>query len=284
MSISIRPRRYCSAGDGTPGAPSWRRPAATAVLIVFTLVPTAAAPAGAVRAGGRCRAPGLIAHRGYPLPGSENTLASLRRALAAGARQVEIDIRFTKDHQPVLMHDATLNRSTNGSGLVATSTLARMRTLHGGDGLAPPTLAQALGVLRGRADLVLIELKSVPDEADSQALAVIYHRYRPYRWTALTSFLPSALTRVSFLPVARGLVARTAPSPAQARHYAFVAVRHDRLSRSQVRGYHSAGVPVYAWTPNTPADWRRLAGYGVDGIITDQSAQYSSWASTRCAH
>ncbi|MEW1843050.1 glycerophosphodiester phosphodiesterase [Nonomuraea angiospora] len=247
------------------------------------MILTMAIPADAVRADGRCRIPGLIAHRGYPLPGSDNTLTSLRRALAAGARQVEIDIRFTKDHQPVLMHDATLNRSTNGSGLVATSTLARVRTLRGGDGLAPPTLAQALGVLRGRAKLVLIELKSVPDEADSQALAAVYHRYRPYRWTALTSFLPAALTRVSFLPVARGLVARTAPSPAQARRYAFVAVRHDRLSRSQVRRYHSAGVPVYAWTPNTPADWRRLAGYGVDRIITDRSAQYSSWASTRCA-
>lgn len=88
-------------------------------------------------------------------------------------------------------------------------------------------------MLRGRANLVLIELKSVPDEAGSQALAAVYRRYRPYRWTALTSFLPGALTRVSFLPVARGLVARTAPSPAQARGYAFVAVRHDRLSRSQ---------------------------------------------------
>lgn len=138
-------------------------------------------------------------------------------------------------------------------------------------------------MLRGRANLVLIELKSVPDEAGSQALAAVYRRYRPYRWTALTSFLPGALTRVSFLPVARGLVARTAPSPAQARGYAFVAVRHDQLSRSQVRQYQSAGVPVYAWTPNTPADWRRLAGYGVDRIITDQSAQYSSWASTICA-
>ncbi|MEV1176106.1 glycerophosphodiester phosphodiesterase [Nonomuraea sp. NPDC049784] len=225
----------------------------------------------------------MIAHRGYPLSGSENTLTSLRRALGAGARQVEIDIRFTKDHQPVLMHDATLDRATNGSGLVATSSLARLRTVRGGDGLAPPTLAQALSALRGHADLVLIELKTVPDEADSRALATVYRRYRAYRWAALTSFLPDALTRVVSLPVAQGLVARTPPSPTQARRYAFVAIRHDQLSRSWVRRYHAAGVPVYAWTPNTPTAWRRLADYGVDRVITDRTLQHSTWARTLCA-
>ncbi|MFI7641163.1 glycerophosphodiester phosphodiesterase [Nonomuraea sp. NPDC049400] len=259
---------------------TWRPPAAVAAL---TLVVTVAVPADAVRAEGRCHAPSLIAHRGYPPSGSENTLTSLRRALGAGARQVEIDIRFTKDHQPVLMHDATLDRATNGSGLVATSTLARLRTVRGGDGLAPPTLGQALSLLRGHADLVLIELKSVPDEADSRALAAVYRRYRAYRWAALTSFLPDALTRVASLPAAQGLVARTPPSPARARRYAFVAIRHDRLSRSWVRRYHAAGVSVYAWTPNTPAAWRRLADYGVDRIITDRSRQYSTWVRTRCA-
>ncbi|MGV9387010.1 glycerophosphodiester phosphodiesterase [Nonomuraea sp. NPDC003707] len=254
-----------------------------AALTAVIQIVTTAVPADAARAAGQCRAPGVIAHRGYPPSGSENTLTSLRQALSAHARQVEIDIRFTRDHQPVLMHDATLDRTTNGSGLVATSSMARLRTLRGGDGLAPPALAQVLDALRGRVDLVLIELKSVPDDADARALTAVYHRYRAYDWTALTSFLPTALSRVSFLPVAQGLLASTTPPPAQAEHYDFVSVRYDQLSRSWVDSYHAAGVHVYAWTPNTPTAWRRLAGYGVDRIITDRSLSYSSWAVTLCS-
>ncbi|MFC4010033.1 glycerophosphodiester phosphodiesterase [Nonomuraea purpurea] len=249
------------------------------VLPVFVLTgPTL--PAGA--ASGRCRVPALIAHRGYPPSGSENTLTSLRRAVAAGAHRLEIDIRFSRDHHPVLMHDATVDRTTDGSGRVAALTLARLRALRGADRLPPPTLDEALKLLRGHVTQVLIDLKVVPDSADRRRLAAAYARHRAYRWAPLMSFQPEALKRMVLPPRSRGLLARSAPPPSLARRYAFVAVRDDQLTRSRVRAYQAAGVPVYAWTPNTYSAWRRLARDGVDGIVTDKSVGYRKWAGTIC--
>ena len=99
----------------------------------------------------------VVAHRGGALLGQpENTLAAIQRAIEVGADMIEVDIRQTKDGHLVLMHDATVDRTTNGSGRVDEMTLAAFQQLEiaGVEGMImhPPTLREALELMRGRID------------------------------------------------------------------------------------------------------------------------------------
>jgi glycerophosphoryl diester phosphodiesterase len=108
----------------------------------------------------------LIAHRGDSGAAPENTLTAIRRAFKAGADAVEVDIRFTRDRQIVLMHDDTLDRTTNGSGTVAEFTLDEIRKLDAGTWKDPlyrgervPTLREALGVARAAGRHLYLDVK-----------------------------------------------------------------------------------------------------------------------------
>lgn len=107
----------------------------------------------------------VAAHRGAHDAAPENSLAALEAAIALGADIVEIDIRLTRDGVPVLMHDATVDRTTNGAGAVADMTFAAFSALRLRDGqgrltdMHPPTLANALAAAKGRI-LVDLDLKT----------------------------------------------------------------------------------------------------------------------------
>ncbi|MFF0574587.1 glycerophosphodiester phosphodiesterase [Streptosporangium saharense] len=251
-----------------------------AVLGMVTVVTTGRGDERTVPAG--CPAPVVVSHRGYGPPGTENTVGAFRAALAAGSRQVELDVHFTRDHRPVLMHDATVDRTTTGTGRVSGMTLSRFRALRTLSGERPATLGEAFRLLRAGGGRTLLDLKEVPDAADLRSLAGEYHRMNAYRWASLMSFSLDALRAVRSIPARRGLLARTAPSVALARRFAFVGIRHDRLTEKLVRAYERAGVTVYAWTPNDPAAWRRLAGYGVERVVTDETPAYLAWATRLC--
>ncbi|GAA0396803.1 glycerophosphodiester phosphodiesterase [Microbispora corallina] len=229
-----------------------------------------------------CAPPGVVAHRGDPTGGTENTLDAFRAAIEAGADTVELDVHFTRDHEPVLMHDATVDRTTTGTGRVSGMSLARFRTLRTYEGQRPPTLAAVMALVRDGGARMLVELKEVPDHRDLAALEGDYRRYGAYRWAPLMSFSAAALRAVRSIPAPQGLLATAPPPVATARGYAFVSVRHDTLSADRVRAYRAAGVPVYAWTPDDPASWRRLAGYGVTRVVTDRTSAYLDWAGAAC--
>ena len=97
----------------------------------------------------------IVAHRGAPTERPENTLAAFGAALDAGARAVEFDVRVTADGQAVVIHDAALDRTTDGAGLIRDHTLAEVHAsrISGGDGrtYAVPTLHETLALLSGRA-------------------------------------------------------------------------------------------------------------------------------------
>src|SRR5262245_4017798 len=157
------------------------------------------------------RAAGLvevIAHRGFSGIAPENTLAAIRAALEAGADRVEVDVLVTRDGVPVLLHDADLDRTTNGRGPVAARTLADVRALDAGGwfdarftGERVPTLAEALEFCRGRI-LLNLEIKSeaVEDrEAPAGVEAAVVEAIRRARAPAevvVSSFDPRALVRV----------------------------------------------------------------------------------------
>lgn len=250
---------------------------AAAGWLVAACLPTASASASAI-----CSAPGVVSHRGYQGAGPENTIRAFEGALDAGSDEVELDVHFTKDHHPVLMHDATVDRTTTGTGRVAHMTLARFRALRTADGERPATLAGALEAVRGRGGRVLIELKQVPDAQDLRSLRGQYRRLGAYRWARLMSFSRTALRAVASIPAPKGLLSDSAPRISLARKFAFVVIRYDHLTRARVRRYLDADVAVYAWTPNDRHTWRRLADYGVNRVVTDRTPAYLSWARASC--
>ncbi|MEV4187268.1 glycerophosphodiester phosphodiesterase [Streptosporangium canum] len=224
----------------------------------------------------------MVSHRGYWAGGTENTVRAFEQALAAGSGRVELDVRFTEDHQPVLMHDATVDRTTSGTGRVSGMTLARFRELRTADGQRPPTLTEVLELLRGGAEEVLVELKEVPDAEDLRSLQDDYERSGAHRWASLMSFSPSALEAVRSIPARKGLLSTAAPPFSLAGKFSFIGVRYDNLSEALTREYRDHGMAVYAWTPDDESAWRRLAGYGVDRVITNETPAYLTWAREAC--
>ena len=111
----------------------------------------------------------VVAHRGDSAHVAENTVEAFESAIGLGAEAVEFDVRMTSDGVAVVMHDADVVRTTDGSGLVRSMTLERIRRLRigiaGGGAAGVPTLQEALDVLSGRA-AADIEIKNVPGEPD----------------------------------------------------------------------------------------------------------------------
>ncbi|WP_433256503.1 glycerophosphodiester phosphodiesterase [Streptosporangium sp. CA-135522] len=239
--------------------------------------------AAAVRSSApECPVPGVVSHRGYWAGTVENTERAFEQALDEGSPSVELDVRFTTDHQPVLMHDELVDRTTDGTGRVSGMTLARFRELRTTDGQHPPTLSDTLELLDGRVEELLVELKEVPDAQDLRSLQDDYRRFDAYRWASLMSFLPAALDAVKSIPARKGLLSTPAPRLSLAERFSFVGVRYDSLTPTLVDEYLDHGLTVYAWTPDDESSWRRLADYGVDHIITNETLAYLEWAREEC--
>ncbi len=129
----------------------------------------------------------LVAHRGSSIDRPECTLAAITRAIESGATAVEVDVRTSKDRQLVILHDATLDRTTNGSGNVNERTLAEIKQLDAGSWFDAkykdqrvPTLKEVLTVCHGRID-VLLDLKEKGDAYDRAVAAEVKAAGQPRR-------------------------------------------------------------------------------------------------------
>ncbi len=163
---------------------------------LFMALPVSSAPAPAAEAP---RRPGVIAHRGVVAEAPENTLPAIKKAIDLGCAMAEIDLRYTSDGEVVLLHDASLERTTNGHGLVAAKTLAELRELDAGAWFKPefrgtriPTFKEAVELARGRIQLYL-DLKEhdpLPVVRPVEALqARSFVFYRPYSYGAVRQIL-----------------------------------------------------------------------------------------------
>lgn len=106
----------------------------------------------------------VAAHRGWRSKYPENTLEAFKAALTLDVDQLETDVRVTKDGELVLMHDPTVDRTTNGSGLVCELTLKELKALDAGNGAKIPTLIEFMELVKDHPTITLdIELKEYPD-------------------------------------------------------------------------------------------------------------------------
>ncbi len=104
-----------------------------------------------------------IAHRGGIVPGyAENTLAAYRRAISYGVDIIEIDLRGTRDGEVIILHDETLDRTTDGTGKVTDHTLGELKQLNAGKGESIPTYAEVLELVAGTGVKLLLDIKVSP--------------------------------------------------------------------------------------------------------------------------
>lgn len=229
--------------------------------------------------------PIIFAHRGASAYAPENTLAAFTLALQQGAPAIEFDVKLSADRQVIAMHDATVNRTTNGAGKVCDLSLAALRELDAGGwkdaryaGERIPTLEEIFETV-GHKLLMNIELTnySTPFDGLAAEVTALVKRHGLQKQALFSSFFPTNLFGVRrLLPnAACGQLAL----PGQAGGWQRLAARFMRLeaehpysadvSPQSVQRAHARGRRVYTWTVNDPADMRRLRALGVDGIFTD---------------
>ncbi len=218
--------------------------------------------------------PLVISHRARAGHAPENTLAGIRAALEIGADAVEIDVQASADGVPVLMHDQTLDRTTNGSGDLASLTLEQLQALNAG-GEPVPTFAQALEMTRGRA-LLVAEIKRPGCE---RALADVIRAAEALADVIVWSFLPPALEAMRQaeprVPGALLIAPQSMDNWPSLQDLALrldlqaVSVFHLNLDAGIIARARRRGLAVYAWTADTERDIQRLLDLGVDGIVTN---------------
>lgn len=230
--------------------------------------------------------PIIFAHRGDLAHAPENTLPSFQQALQKGADGVELDAKLTADGHVIVIHDPTLDRTTDGKGRVAVSTLEVIRKLDAGTwfnekfaGTKVPLLEEVFETV-GRDKMINIELTNYASPRDGLVLKVseLIKRHNNQSQILFSSFFPSNLKiAAQTLPaVPRGLLAMPGLVGLWARSFGFMFGDYQALhphisnaSREQVQRAHRLKRRVHVWTANTPEEIVRLKEWGVDGIFTD---------------
>jgi glycerophosphoryl diester phosphodiesterase len=213
----------------------------------------------------------------------ENTLAGVRKALELGADAIEIDIHVTRDGVPVLIHDSTVDRTTDGSGEIASLSLRQARRLDAGAGERIPTLREVLETVAGRALLVL-EVKA--SRIEEEVLAVV-RRAKALDSCVVHSFRASVVQRIRILeprmPCSLLTGGQDVVDWGQLFGFALslgaqgVAVHHGVVTPELVRAAHLRELRCSTWTANARADVRRVADAGVDAITSDYPDRVRRW-------
>ena len=231
--------------------------------------------------------PLILAHRGASAYAPENTLAAFNLAFEMGAAGIELDARLTKDGVPVVIHDGSLERTTDGHGAIHALTLEEVKRLDAGiwfdsrfRGEKVLTLVQALTAIAGRG-LVNVELKSVTLQTDGIEAAVVkaiedthtsdrvivssFNPFTLYRVSILNSRLPRGLLYSGDLPIyLRRAWLRPLARPT-ALHPKWPLIDERYVAWARGKGYQ-----INAWTVDDPDEMRRLVALGVDGIMTNK--------------
>ena len=256
----------------------------------MTAAPLRAGNAATAAAGARPAAapplPPVIGHRGAALSAPENTLGAMRKAKALGARWVEFDVRLSGDGECIILHDDTIDRTTDGTGEAARLSLEALRRYDAGAWFSPefageriPTLAEIVSLLGTLGLGANVEIKPAAGQERATARAAVELLRR--RWPAelpaplLSSFAPEALdaAREAAPEMARGYLFGRLPADWQARTEALACatVHCDGrdLTRPQVEAVRGAGYPLLVYTVNDAARARELMAWGASALFSD---------------
>ena len=230
--------------------------------------------------------PFWIAHRGGGCMAPENTLAAFRVGAAHGYRAFECDVKLSADGVPFLLHDTTLERTTNGHGRAASRRWTALSRLDAGSwygstfaGEPPATLQAVAAYLRANGLLLNLEIKPTEGAehatgaAVAQAVSALWHRADVP--PLLSSFKPDALraAQATAPSLPRALLLDTLWDgwfeAAQDLHCAAIVTHHPLMDPSLRQKLDRAGLHALCYTVNDAADAERLLALGIDGLITD---------------
>jgi glycerophosphoryl diester phosphodiesterase len=266
-----------------------------ALVLIFILNPDAAL-VYAANMFGALRAPGepafIAAHRGDRANFPENTLPALGAVLESDFDFVEADIQLTADGVPVLFHDENVDRTTNGTGMLADYTLAELKSLDAGSWfsrefvyLQVPTLSEFLSIFTSSKKKAMLELKGVWTPEQVRVVTDLVYAYGVQNRVIFQAFdyeTLDSLERVA--PVfPRVLIQRFLPEDpvGLATEYGVIAIltSYDSVERSpeSVAQMHEAGLGLILYTLNKKGKWSEALALGVDGIITDKPSSLDSW-------
>lgn len=246
--------------------------------------------------------PWIVAHRGYHQKYPENTLAAFQAAVEAGVSMTELDVNFSRDRKVVVIHDATLERTTDGHGAVSDNTMAELKKLDAGSWFDPrfadqrlPELSEVLDLVIGRA-MVNIEIKAhayehnhPPDAIEKQVVELVKQKNMQDS-VLISSFEIDILVQIASMqePAAIALISKT---PASSRIIEICTSLkvfswhpdHLIVTPRQVDMMHVAGLKVFPYNVDTYENYVKMMKMKVDGVITDDPVSAGQWSRVRNA-
>jgi glycerophosphoryl diester phosphodiesterase len=230
--------------------------------------------------------PAIFAHRGASAYAPENTLPAFQLALDQDADGIELDVTLSADNQIVVIHDATIDRTTNGNGKVKRMSYAAIRQFDAGrwfgeafTGTHIPTLDEVLSLVGDRI-ITNIEIKPfyfpmrklanrVAEAVRQHGLenSVIFSSFNPRALVTIHKLLPSAAVGFLLMPgslgtLAKSLFGKSVPYRSLHPHYSAV-------TPEMIQDAREKGTKIFAYTINHVKDMRYLFDMGIDGIITN---------------
>ncbi|MFY9287382.1 MAG: glycerophosphodiester phosphodiesterase [Alphaproteobacteria bacterium] len=230
--------------------------------------------------------PPVIAHRGVRSEAPENTMAAFAKVAASGASWIETDVKLTHDGVPILMHDDTVNRTTNGKGAVADLTWDDIQKLDAGSWFNPgfagepvPLLIDALRFVLDHNLRINLELKPCPGRTQATTMITLIemmkiwpHNYPP---PLLSSFDVEALTIASRLHPdwPRGLLLdewhADWPELVSKTVASTINLNASLITQQRMRQLLQADLPILAYTVNDPLRAKELLHWGVTAVFSD---------------
>ncbi|MEX0671822.1 MAG: glycerophosphodiester phosphodiesterase family protein [Candidatus Babeliales bacterium] len=221
----------------------------------------------------------IIGHRGAKNLEPENTLRSIARALEYDVSYIEIDVYRCASGQIVVIHDETVDRTTNGTGLVMQKTLAQLKELDAGKGEAVPTLQEVIEFIDQRVSLI-IEIK---DSNAAEVVAELVHSYYKRGWDraslSIASFNHYDLMKcknirpeIPRMPIFEGIPLGYTWF-VRSLHPAAIILYYGTINEEFVQDAHTHKIALFAYTVNDRAVYEHLKQIGVDAVATDSPDQ-----------
>ncbi len=223
--------------------------------------------------------PKVVAHRGGGALAPENTLGAMRKGASLGFKGVEFDVMLAGDGTPVVIHDETIDRTTNGKGEVSRMNYSEISAFETANGERVPTYADTVALCRQLGLWANVEIK--PAKGYERATGEAVARVSRELWRGapvmpeLSSFSVEALeaAQAAAPEFARGYLVGRVPDDWRATMARLGGValhcNWQALTPQIVREAHDAGYGIALWTVDDPAEARRLLAMGADCIITD---------------
>ncbi|MDE2058573.1 MAG: glycerophosphodiester phosphodiesterase [candidate division NC10 bacterium] len=225
-----------------------------------------------------------VAHRGASALAPENTMAAFEKAIDLEADAIELDLHVSRDDELVVIHDYTLDRTTDGRGPVHALSLKELKRLDAGrwfgerfTGQRIPTLAEVLDRFGGQVPLALeVKAGSAFFRGIEERVVAVLREHQAIEQVAVASFDHHALVRLKELEpslrtaallVGRPMSMSTVALPSKADA---MALECNLVTKTEIDACRAAGLQLVVWVVNEPARMRHFIDLGADGIITDR--------------